>query len=113
VYGGEVIDTCIDLFSIDESLPNTRQLKTVLENYIGEDPLLEFCLWTIEDIVRTQENYNEGRPTYPLTEVPFFQNTQEAAAHIISDFISLPKKYVAIFKLNKELRDSKIIKYPG
>jgi hypothetical protein len=93
-------DTFLELFNIDKSL--TRELKSSLVNYIGENPLYEFCYDAINNIVSQQEEPDENTHSYPLTEVPFFQNAQEASEHIINDFISLPKKYTAIFKFNKE-----------
>jgi hypothetical protein len=99
-------DTCLGLFDMDKSLPNSRDLKSRLENYIVENPLFEFCYDAISGIVHQQEHYNADRPTYPLTNLHFFQNARVAAEHIINDFETLPRRYTAILEFNKGLSES-------
>ena len=98
-----VIRTCTDLFEMEKSLPNDKNLNATIEDYIGEAPFFEFCYDAFDNIVSQYGSYDKDRPNYMLTEIPYFQNAREVAERIIDDFLSLPRRYVAIFKLNKEL----------
>jgi hypothetical protein len=101
-----IFNTCSGLYDMEKSLPNDTKLKEKTENYIGDNPLFEFCYHSIRNIVIQQTTYDENRPPYTLSTLPYFQNTREAAERIINDFVSLPQKYVVIFKLNEQLSSS-------
>lgn len=90
------------LFMADQALPQRGPLHDTLLAYVDDYPLVEFVLDVLASELQSAK-YEAEPAQKKLSEIPGYENTDEVASRLVTQFEALPNKYRITCPLPKAL----------
>ncbi len=104
VWNGMFLDTASTyaMSGIDKAIKNHNDLREVLYNYIGEDPLYHFFTESLSGMILDTQEY-ESESVKALTDIDIFKDVPALATSLVDSLETLPWGYTISFVLPESL----------
>ena len=105
IKNGKFLDltSVTDLFAADEVLPHHGEVRTLLNEYISDQPVTDFTIDTLHSELRDLDDYKTEPAMMPLSQVDGFHDCENVAKSLVTKLQSLPWRYVLTIRLPFEI----------
>jgi hypothetical protein len=86
----------------DSTLPQNRQIKNRLEQFVSETPISDFVYETLSKELHQKQTYDSDTAEISLTQLDDYKDPKAVAERLVRDFESLPWEYSLAIKLDNE-----------